>query len=142
MRESSVGAFSAGSFVQCRADANVPEGFEVGLSCDARPNQVLYTAGTTVAAGTVTLSGDASDLQVQVERIAAQARDQLLSRGLTDSTLIGSSLSVSEMVELLAELVTLSETGPQARVTVQLKARSDIRLDSPVSLQAEVVRLP
>ena len=51
---------------------------------------------------------------------------------------MGGALSLNEIVELLAELVSLSESQPVSSVTLRLTARDDIRPGAPVSLRASV----
>ncbi|WP_155299102.1 DUF3084 domain-containing protein [Deinococcus kurensis] len=124
--ETKLRGLNASSFVQCRAAQNAAVGFAVDLTCDARPNVMLYRADQVIRRGTVTL-GDLRRVQDQIGELVQDATLDLTSRGVPSEYVQG--LDVGELVPLITRL-----NGRTGVAVVGIAARADVRPGSRVDL--------
>lgn len=127
--ETKLRGLNTSTFVQCRAASNTAVGFPVDLSCDARPNLILYRGGQPIRRATVTL-GDTRSLQSQIQNLVQDAVVDLTTRGVPSEYITNQGLDVNEFVDLLTQLS--SRSGPNA--VVGIAARDDVRPGGRVDL--------
>ncbi|CAM3850166.1 DUF3084 domain-containing protein [Deinococcus saxicola] len=128
--ETKLRGLNVSTFVQCRAAQNAAVGFPVDLSCDARPNAVLYRGGEVIRRGTVTLGGDPRAMQDQISDLVKDAVTDITTRGVPSEYILNKGLDVSELVTLIDRLS--KRTGSTAVVGVA--ARDDVRPSMRVDL--------
>ncbi|RXJ11435.1 DUF3084 domain-containing protein, partial [Deinococcus metallilatus] len=128
--ETKLRGLNASTFVQCRAASNTAVGFPVDLTCDARPNSVLYRGGQPIRRATVTLGGDTRALQAQIQNLVQDAVVDLTTSGVPSEYITNQGLDVNEFVDLLTRLS--SRSGSSA--TVAIAARDDVRPGGRVDL--------
>ncbi|CAM3769150.1 DUF3084 domain-containing protein [Deinococcus frigens] len=128
--ETKLRGLNVSTFVQCRAAQNAAVGFPVDLSCDARPNTVLYRGGEVIRRGSITLSSDPRAMQDQINDLVRDAVTDITTRGVPSEFILNKGLAVSELVTLLDRLG--KRTGSTA--VVGLAARDDVRPSMRVDL--------
>ncbi|UQN06945.1 DUF3084 domain-containing protein [Deinococcus sp. QL22] len=132
--ETKLRGLNASTFVQCRAASNTVTGFPVDLTCDARPNSVLYRSGEGIRRVNLTLSADTRTLQAQISEAVQDVVLDLTTRGVPSEYINNLGLDVNEFVDLITRLN--AKTGPTATLTIA--ARDDVRPGSRVDLYAIV----
>lgn len=128
--ETKLRGLNVSTFVQCRAAQNAAVGFPVDLSCDARPNTVLYRGGEIIRRVNVTLSSDPRVLQDQISELVKDAVTDITTRGVPSEYILNKGLDVAELVTLIDRLGKRS--GGTAVVGVA--AREDVRPSMRVDL--------
>jgi len=118
------------TFVQCRAAVNVASGFPVDLSCDARPQTVVFRRGQIIRQTTIDLRRGTDYLSVQLTDLIRDTVFDLTSRGVPLEYISDLGLSDSERLDMLGKLG--AQNG--AAAVVGLAARDDIRPGVPVDL--------
>lgn len=129
MLETKLRGLNTSSFVLCRATQNSPTGFPVDLSCDARPNTVLFRAGQPIRSAMVTVDGKTT--QSQITEIVQDAVLELTSRGVPSDYINNQGLDVSQFASLLSQLNSRS-----GKVMIAIAARDDVKPASRVDLYA------
>ncbi|OLV19252.1 DUF3084 domain-containing protein [Deinococcus marmoris] len=128
--ETKLRGLNVSTFVQCRAAQNAAVGFPVDLSCDARPNTVLYRGGEVIRRGSITLGSDPRAMQDQISDLVKDAVTDITTRGVPSEYILNKGLDVSELVTLIDRLS--KRTGSTAVVGVA--ARDDVRPSMRVDL--------
>lgn len=126
--ETKLRGLNVSTFVQCRAAQNAAVGFPVDLSCDARPNAVLYRGDQIIRRATLNLNVTPGALQEQVNDLVKDTVLDITARGVPSEYVQG--LDVTELVTLLSRLGTRSG----AAATVGIAARQDVRPGTRVDL--------
>ena len=118
------------TFVQCRAAVNVATGFPVDLTCDARPQSVLFRRGQIIRQSSVSLQRGTELQSSQITDLVRDAVLDLTSRGVPLEYINDLGLSDTKRLELLGKLG--AQSG--ANVVVGLAARDDVRPGTRVDL--------
>lgn len=126
--ETKLRGLNVSTFVQCRAAQNAAVGFPVDLSCDARPNAVLYRGDQIIRRATLNLNVTPGALQEQVNDLVKDTVLDITARGVPSEYVQG--LDVTELVTLLSRLGARSG----AVATVGIAARQDVRPGTRVDL--------
>lgn len=126
--ETKLRGLNVSTFVQCRAAQNAAVGFPVDLSCDARPNAVLYRGDQIIRRATLNLNVTPGALQEQVNDLVKDTVLDITTRGVPSEYVQG--LDVTELVTLLSRLGARSG----AVATVGIAARQDVRPGTRVDL--------
>lgn len=124
------------TFVQCRAAVNVATGSPVDLTCDARPQSVLFRSGQVIHQSSVNLQRGTDALSSQITDLVRDTVLDLTSRGIPLDYINDLGLSDKERLDLLDRLDNLSKPGAQGgvNVIVGLAARKDVRPGTRVDL--------
>lgn len=118
------------TFVQCRAAQNAAVGFPVDLTCDARPNSVLYREGEVIRRVSVNLKGDPQGIQQQISDLIKDTVVDITARGVPDEYILNQGLDVTEFVNLITRL----SGSASSSAVVGLAARSDVKPSTRVDL--------
>ncbi|WP_161882741.1 DUF3084 domain-containing protein [Deinococcus alpinitundrae] len=118
------------TFVQCRAAVNVASGFPVDLSCEARPQTVLFKRGQIIRQASIDLQHGTDNLSAQLTDLIRDTVFDLTSRGVPLEYISDLGLSDSERLDVLGKLG--AQNG--AAAMVGLASRDDIRPGVPVNL--------
>lgn len=118
------------TFVQCRAAVNVATGFPVDLSCDARPQTLLFRRGQIIRQASIDLLRGTDNVSAQLTDLIRDTVFDLTSRGVPLEYINDLGLSDSERLNMLGKLGAQSSSS----AVVGLAARNDIRPGLPVDL--------
>ncbi|GGL90933.1 hypothetical protein GCM10010840_31230 [Deinococcus aerolatus] len=127
--ETKLRGLNVSTFVQCRAAQNAAVGFPVDLSCDARPNTVLYRGGEVIRRVNVTLSSDPRAMQDQISDLVKDAVTDITARGVPSEYILNKGLDVSELVTLLDRLGKRSGSTAVVGVAAREDVRPSMRVD-------------
>jgi hypothetical protein len=127
--ETKLRGLNASTFVQCRAAQNAAVGFPVDLSCDARPNTVLYRGGEIIRRANVTLGDDPRVIQDQINDLVRDAVTDITTRGVPSEYILNKGLDVSELVTLLERLGRRTGTAAVVGVAAREDVRPSMRVD-------------
>ena len=133
--ETTLRGLNASTFVLCRASGNAAAGFTVDLSCDARPNTLIYSHGSVIRKATVTLQGDDELLRGQLQDLVGDAVLDLTRRGVPLEYVLNGGLNTASLYSLLTRLA--ARGGGSAVVGVM--PRGDVKPGSQVDLYADIV---
>lgn len=134
--EATLRGLNASTFVLCRASGNAAAGFAVDLSCDARPNVLLYTHGSVIRQATINLKGSDEALRGQLQDLIGDAVLDLTRRGVPVENVLNGGLNTASLYSLLTRL---AERGGNTAV-VGVMPRSDVKPSSQVDLYADIVQ--
>ena len=132
--EAKLRGFNTSTFVLCRAAINVAQGFPVDLTCDARPQAVLFKRGEVIRQTRINLQLGTDGLSNQLTKLTRDAVFALTSRGVPPEYINDLGLSDRDRLDLLGKLG--AQSGDSALVS--LAAREDVRLGSRVDLYSVV----
>lgn len=133
--ETTLRGLNASTFVLCRASGNAAAGFAVDLSCDARPNTLIYPHGSVIRKATVTLQGNDELLRGQLQDLVGDAVLDLTRRGVPLEYVLNGGLNTASLYGLLTRLA--ARGGSSAVVGVM--PRGDVKPGSQVDLYADIV---
>ena len=133
--ETTLRGLNASTFVLCRASGNAAAGFAVDLSCDARPNTLIYPHGSVIRKATVTLQGNDELLRGQLQDLVGDAVLDLTRRGVPLEYVLNGGLNTASLYSLLTRLA--ARGGGSAVVGVM--PRGDVKPGSQVDLYADIV---
>ena len=128
--ETKLRGLNTNTFVQCRAAVNVALGFPVDLSCDARPQSLLFRRGQIISQASINLQSGTEALSSQLTSLIRDAVFELTSRGVPPEYINDLGLSDTDRLDILGKLG--AQSGSSA--TVALAARDDVRLGNRVDL--------
>lgn len=128
--ETKLRGLNATTFVQCRAAQNAAVGFPVDLTCEARPNSVLYRGNEVIRRVNVNLKNDSRAIQEQISDLIKDTIVDITGRGVPDEYILNQGLDVTEFVNLLSRLN--ASTGTSA--VVGIAARDDVKPSTRVDL--------
>ena len=134
--ETTLRGLNSSTFVLCRAVGNAAAGFSVDLSCDARPNTLLYPHGSVIRRATINLQGSDEALRGQVQDLIGDAVLDLTRRGVPLENVLNGGLNTASLYSLLARLA--ARGGNTAVVGVM--SRDDVKPSSQVDLYADIVQ--
>lgn len=132
--ESKLRGLNTSAFVQCRAAVNIAIGFPVDLTCDAKPQNLLYRRAQPITQASIELQRGSDALSAQVVDLSRSAVLALTSRGVPPEYITNQGLSDTERLDLLGKLA--AQSGKT--VTVKILPRSDVRVGGQVDLYAVV----
>jgi uncharacterized protein (DUF3084 family) len=133
--ETTLRGLNSSTFVLCRAVGNAAAGFSVDLSCDARPNTLLYAHGSVIRRATVSLQGGDEALRGQVQDLIGDAVLDLTRRGVPLENVLNGGVNTASLYGLLARLA--AKGGNTAVIGVM--SRDDVKPGSQVDLYADIV---
>jgi uncharacterized protein (DUF3084 family) len=134
--ETTLRGLNASTFVLCRANGNTAAGFAVDLSCDARPNTLLYSHNSVIRQATINLKGTDEVLRGQLQDLFGDAVLDLTSRGVPLENVLNGGLNSASLYRLLTRLA--AKGGGSAVVGVM--PRGDVKPSSQVDLYADIVQ--
>ena len=133
--ETTLRGLNASTFVLCRAGGNAASGFAVDLSCDARPNTLIYPHGSVIRRATISLQGSDEALRGQLQDLIGDAVLDLTRRGVPLENVLNGGLNTTNLNSLLTRLA--ARGGGSAVVGVM--PRGDVKPGSQVDLYADIV---
>ena len=133
--ETTLRGLNASTFVLCRASGNAASGFAVDLSCDARPNTLIYSHGSVIRRATISLQGNDEALRGQLQDLIGDAVLDLTRRGVPLENVLNGGLNTANLYSLLTRLA--ARGGSSAVVGVM--PRGDVKPSSQVDLYADIV---
>ncbi|GHF49683.1 chromosome segregation ATPase [Deinococcus metalli] len=128
--ETTLRGLNTSTFVQCRAAQNAALGFPVDLSCDARPNTVLFHRGDIIRRISVNLKAEPRVIQDQISELVKDTVVDITTRGVPDEYILNQGLDVNEFIALLTRLNARSD----ATAVVGMAARDDVKPSTRVDL--------
>ena len=134
--EATLRGLNASTFVLCRASGNAAAGFAVDLTCDARPNTLLYPHGAVIRRATISLQGGDEALRGQLQDLIGDAVLDLTRRGVPLENVLNGGLDTASLYSLLTRLA--ARGGSSAVVGVM--SRGDVKPSSQVDLYADIVQ--
>jgi predicted nucleic acid-binding Zn-ribbon protein len=134
--EATLRGLNASTYVLCRASTNAAAGFAVELSCDAKPNTLLYAHGSVIRKATISLQGSEEALRGQLQELIGDAVLDLTRRGVPLENVLDGGLNTASLYSLLTRLA--ARGGSNAVVGVM--PRGDVKPSSQVDLYADIVQ--
>ncbi len=128
--ENKLRGLNTNTFVQCRASVNVANGFPVDLSCDARPQTVLFRRGQVIRQTRIDLQLGTDNLSAQLTDLIRDTVFDLTAKGVPLEYITDLGLSDSERLDILGRLG--AQSGASA--VVGLAPRDDVRPGTQVDL--------
>lgn len=128
--ETKLRGLNASSFVYCRAAQNTAIGFSVDLTCDAKPNKIIYGKNSIIRQAVLNNKATDQELQSQIGELVSLAIMDLIGKGILLEKIDDQGIDPNEMAKLLKDLSNSNKN----KVLVAISTRKDIRPSTTIDL--------
>lgn len=116
-------------FILCRATRNSSAGFPVDMSCEARPNVLLYPKGAIIRKTRMRYSTNTQMIEALINELEQEAVLELTTRGVPLSFIIDQGLDQSEKFEILKQLNQHAHRSVEVSIATRQEIKPNTRVD-------------